>query len=61
VTGMLLCFIAGLGDKLSSSPLSKSNGSPRSNEVAMWLNEITLIFLNVNIGCTHPNSEVRDI
>jgi len=27
----------------------------------MWLEEVALIFLNVNIDCTSPNSEVRDI
>jgi len=27
----------------------------------MWLEGVALIFLNVNIGCAFPNSEVRDI
>jgi len=35
-----------------------------SNEdtfLSMWLEGVALIFLNMNIGCTSPNSEVRDI
>jgi len=27
----------------------------------MWLEGVALVFLNVNIGCASPNSEVRDI
>jgi len=35
-----------------------------SNEdtlLSMWLEEVVLIFLNMNIGCIFPNPEVRDI
>jgi len=35
-----------------------------SNEdtlLSMWLEGVALIFLNMNIGCTSPNPEVRDI
>jgi len=35
-----------------------------SNEdtlLSIWLEGVALIFLNMNIGCASPNSEVRDI
>jgi len=35
--------------------------SNKDTFLSMWLEGVALIFLNVNIGCASPNSEVRDI
>jgi len=51
-----------VSSKIIEQPTFITSGiSNKDTFLSMWLEGVVLVFLNMNIGCASPNSEVRDI